>query len=254
MQNLDFTDSPLPYGSERPWHFQVVVNPYDKKQEAYVISMYKRPYTDNYTRPVLHPNIAGPGDDAPVFIGMLTDFIPQTVPLVVNNLLTLSYPTQKWTGTSGEIFYNTATRGKVLSTAIGIPIESVGQVNDLLFELNDSAAPFPGLFAYRFVKKSQATLAFTRFDHTCVVELDGVESELTRDFYNKVWDTLLSRNIPHTFHWGKMSNLNDSDVRTLYGNDRNKWVTARNKILPKESLPIFNTPDLKNLGLDEILT
>jgi hypothetical protein len=51
-----------------------------------------------------------------------------------------------------------------------------------------------------------------------------------------------------------MNNLNDTRVRKIFGSNRDQWVKARNQLLPKESLQIFNTPGLKNLGLDEILT
>jgi len=250
METLDFTNSPLTHGSERPFHFQVVINQYDLKGGAYVTSMYKRPYNNTYKPPVTDPNKAGPGDDTPVFIGKLTDFIPSTIPLIVNKLVKSSLAIEGWWGTTGEVFTNTDIRGKVLSTAIGIPIAYTNQVTAILMNINNNT-PFPGIFAYRYVKQSKATLAFTQFEHTCVVELDGVESNLTWGFFRAVWDELEARNIPHTFHWGKINRLDSKSVNSYYGERRDRWVKARNKLLPKESLKVFSSPTLNNLGLDE---
>ena len=129
-------------------------------------------------------------------------------PLIVNNLIKTAFPTfTNVFGTSGEIFTNMDTRGKLLSTALAIRISFTSDVNQMLIELNDAYGPFSGIFSSRFVKKSDATLAFTEFDHTCVVELDGVESAITRNFYEVVWHELIAWNIPHTFHWVKSVSL-----------------------------------------------
>ena len=168
--------------------------------------MYKRSYRDDYQPPIVDHDKAGPGDDVPAFLGKFTQFIPVVTAFIVNNLIKTSFPTfsNVWV-TSGEIFTNMDARGKLLSTAIGIPISFTNTVNQMLIRLNDVHGPFPGIFSYRYVKKSDATLAFTKFDHTCIVELDGVESDITRKFYDVVWHELITRNIPHTFHWGKIS-------------------------------------------------
>ncbi|HEY4786322.1 MAG TPA: FAD-binding protein, partial [Bacteroidales bacterium] len=252
METLDFTNSPLTHGSERPFHFQVVINQYDLEGGAYVTSMYKRPYNNSYTPPANDSNKAGPGDDTPVFIGKLTDFLPATIPLIVNQLVSSSLAIEGWWGTSSEVFTNTDIYGKVLSTAIGIPISYTNQVTDLLLNINNKT-PFPGIFAYRYVKQSKATLAFTQYKDTCVVELDGVESELTWGFYNAIWEALWENNIPHTFHWGKIFQLDDEKVRQAYGNRRDRWVAARNKLLPKQTIDIFSNATLHNLGLDQKL-
>ena len=124
MQTLDFnqTKVPLPYGSERPFHFAVSLNPYDLKKGAYVTTMYKRPYAAGYTPPSRNLAGLGPGDDAPCFIGKLTQGIPALVPVLVSKLLATNLvPYKKQFGTMGEMFDNTTLHGKLLSAAIGIP-------------------------------------------------------------------------------------------------------------------------------------
>jgi hypothetical protein len=93
--------------------------------------MYKRPYTDNYQPPVVDFNKAGPGDDAAAVIGIITDIVPALTHLVVSKLVKSSYTLYEGVlGTSGEIFTNNNIRGKLLSTAIGIPLDRVLEVND----------------------------------------------------------------------------------------------------------------------------
>jgi hypothetical protein len=255
METLDFSNAAfVPHGNERPFHFQSVINQYDLPGGAYATIMYKRPFTAAYTPPVVDLNKAGPGDDVPAFLGKVTDLLPVVTHKIVSALVKQSYSLYSGVlGTSGEIFTNNNIRGKVLSTALGIPVNRVIEVNDMLIELNKIHGPFSGIFSYRYVKGSKATFAFTKFDPTCIIELDGIESAVTRNFYEVVWNELETKNIPYTFHWGKINNLNETKLKKMYGGSFDKWVKARNKILPPSSLKVFNSPMLHDWGLDKVL-
>jgi len=251
MQTLDFTNSKLPYASERPFHFAVSLNPYDLDKGAYVTTMYKRPYKTGYTPPVRNLNGLGPGDDAPCFIGKITQVIPSLVPTLVTKLLTSSLtPYSRQFGTMGEIFDNTTLHGKLLSAAIGIPISYVSKATDLLLAVNKSNGPFAGLFAYRFVKKSTAKLAFTKFDYTCVLELDAAFSDETYAFYTAVWKKFEEEKIPFAFHWGKINELDFNRLTTMYGDDLKTWLASRNKLLDADSKKVFTNATLTKWGLD----
>lgn len=253
METLDFSNSNFTtHGNERPFHFQVVVNQYDLQNGAYATIMYKRPFTNAYQPPVVDLDTAGPGDDVPAFFGRLTNIIPNITPRIVNQMIKTSFVTfSNVLGTSGEIFTNSQTRGKVLSTAMGVDISHVNEVNDLLIELNETHGPFTGIFSYRYVKKSEALLAFTKFPFTCIIELDGVESPVTRNFYDVVWSELETRNIPYTFHWGKINNLTASSVQEKYQDNMLKWISARNELMSADSLKVFNNQILNEWGLDQ---
>ncbi len=254
MTTLDFSNANLPNGNERPYHFAVNINPYDMAGGVYVTTMYKRPYRTNYKRPVRNLNGVGPGDDAAVFVGKLTDALPALVPGLVNKLVAGAItPYEKVTGTLSEIFDNTTLYGKLLSAAIGISITSVDKVTEILFDLNKTNGPFVGLFAYRFIKKSNAKLAFTRFDFTCILELDAASSEKTKSFYTAVWARLEKEKIPFTFHWGKMNELNFTRIQNMYGKDADTWIASRNKLLDKESMKVFTNPILQQWGLDKVI-
>jgi hypothetical protein len=253
MQTLDFSKGPqLPCGNERPYHFAVQINPYDIDKGAYVTTMYKRPYHAGYKPPVRNTAGLGPGDDAPCFIGGLTEAIPALVPTLVNKLLAGALvPYTKQFGILSEIFDNTTLHGKLLSAAIGIPIQQIGKVTQLLLDLNRTAGPFAGLFAYRFIKRSVATLAFTRFDYTCVLELDGAFSDATYSFYTAAWKTLEDEGIPFTFHWGKVNELDFGRIKNMYGADADAWISARNQLLDADTRKVFTNATLQKWGLDK---
>ena len=256
MNTLDFTGATnLPHGSERPFHFQVVVNQFDMDGGTYSTIMYKRPYRDNYSPPAVDdPGKAGPGDDVPAFLGKVTDVLTVVTPLIVNKLVKQSYTLyNNVEGTCGEIFRNNDIRGKVISTAMGIPVAFATQLNDMLIKLNKTKGPFTGVFSYRYSKKTSAMLGFTKYDDTLILELDGVESDITRRFFEVVWKEMDRANIPYTFHWGKINNLDRDKVKKMYGNERDRWIKARNEILPPQSMPMFSNQTLKDWGLDEIL-
>ena len=254
MQTLDFSNANLPCGTERPYHFSALINPYDMGNGAYVTTMYKRKYTKEYQPPVANSAGLGPGDDAPTFIGLLSDAIPALVPTLVNRVLGASLTLfSKQYGTLGEIFNNTTLRGKLLSAAVGFPIANVNQVIALMLDLNSTAGPFPGLFSFRFVKQTKATLGFTRFQQTCVMELDAAYSNGVYNFYTQVWQKLEAAGITFTFHWGKVNELYPSRIANMYGSSAKAWIAARNKLLDANALSIFTNPILAQWGLDSVL-
>lgn len=255
METLDFGSLVLPGGTDRPFHFSVSINPYDIENGAFLYTHYKRPYKKDYVKPVKNDAGIGPGDDAPAFIGKLTKVIPKLVPTIVNKLIGGALkPYSKQFGTLGEIFDNTSLRGKLSSTALGLPLNKVNRVAELLLEINKTDGPFTGIFAFRYVKKTNATLGFTHFgDFSCVLELDGIFSSETDKFYQAVWKRLDDEKIPYTFHWGKMSDINPEKINKMYGKDATAWIAARNKLLKPDALKIFTNPQITQWGLDKVV-
>jgi FAD/FMN-containing dehydrogenase len=258
MATLDFTDAVLPCGNERPYHFSVLLNPYDMDKGVYVTTMYKRTFASGYDPPKANAAGIGPGDDAPTFIGRLTDALPALVPLMVNKVLGESLALSeldaenrpvKQTGTIGEIFNNTTLRGRLLSAAVGFPAEMVNQVIDLMLHANTLDDPFAGLFSFRFVKQTSATLGFTRFPRTCVMELDAAYSPKVYHFYGRIWKLLEDNNVPFTFHWGKIGELTPQRIQNMYGTDAGAWTDARKRLLDANSLVVFTNPTLEQWGL-----
>ncbi|MEO6831304.1 MAG: FAD-binding protein [Chitinophagaceae bacterium] len=251
ISTLDFTYNGLPYPNEIPFHFQCLLNPYDIDKGAYMTVMYKRPYRTDYTPPPLAGGGLGPGYDTPAIISKVTGILPGTVPLIVTKVVGGNLkPYEKVFGTLGEIFDNTAFSGKVSSAAMGFSPSEILKVVDILMQVNKDAGPFVGLFAFRFVKKSQALMAFTHFDPTCVLELDGVQGPATDRFYNAVWNALEAAGIPYTFHWGKMNGMTPQRLQKMYGNNLQRFTAARSRLMDANALLAFSNDAYKTWGLD----
>ncbi|HTI59326.1 FAD-binding protein [Mucilaginibacter sp.] len=257
MQTLDFSNNttpPLPCGNERPFHFSVLLNPYDMEHGAFVTAMYKRPYRPNYQAPVDNASGIGPGDDAAAIMSAIIKLFPNLNSTLVNTVIKSSLTLfEKQFGTHAQIFDNTTLRGKLLSAAVSFSAENAPRVADLMLNINNEIGPFTGIFSFRFVKRSTATLGFTRFERSCVMELDAPFSDTTYGFYTKVWKTLEDEGIPFTFHWGKVNELTPERLANMYGDGIDRWIAARNKLLDADTIKVFNNPLLAQWGLDKTL-
>ena len=113
--------------------------------------------------------------------------------------------------------------------------------------------PFTGVMAFRFVKGTKATLGFTRFENTCVLELDGAETQLNHQFTEEFARMLESRNIRYAVHWGKINKiLNKKRVRYMHGEQQvEKWLNHRRQLLSDEARDVFNNEFLELCGLDQ---
>lgn len=253
MDTLDFSKAGfLPRPNIRPYHFQVIVNPYDTAGGYYVTILYKDAYRSDYPKIIIPIDEAGAGEDAPVLLGKLTDRFSVLTPKIVNEMIKRSFKDRlnEW-GTHGEVFNVSVARGKVLSCAVGIDAKHTTRVLDIALKLNKQHS-FVGIFAFRYVKQTTATLGFTKFPFTCVAEFDSVEAKSTWSFYNALWKELDLAGIPYTFHWGKVNNLNAQRVRTMYGHKVDEWIRARLDLIPKEMLPVLTNEFMVANGLDRL--
>jgi hypothetical protein len=111
------------------------------------------------------------------------------------------------------------------------------------------------VIAMRFVKGTKATLGFTRFENTCVLELDGADSSLNYKFVEAFTIHIENKNIEYAIHWGKINNvLNEKRIRYMYGDSRvDQWLQHRNQLLSAETRKVFNNEFLERCGLDKEL-
>ncbi|QHV99613.1 FAD-binding protein [Spirosoma endbachense] len=268
MTDCDFSgitsvlNLPLPTPDAKPYHFQLIVNPHqfdltgtDPSRGPFVRVLYKHHTKPaGATPPPLKPGFTY-GDDTMGLIQTLLDKLTprKLVPTLVNTL----YPqaledTDGWIGTMSDFFGNTNIRGKASSAAIGVDAKDSPRVLEEVVALNAESA-FPGIMGLRWVKKTPATLGFTRFPITCVLELDGIESELTRQFLERTWNRLDALGIPYTQHWGKVNfNLDGSRIRRQYGDSAvDAWLTARNQLLDSPTRAVFTNDFMEKCGLDQ---
>lgn len=260
MTNFDF--SGLDFIQETVdsslYHFEVLVNPHDfSSKDVFMKYIYKKPFKDH--EPIVRDNNFTYGDDLLGIIQTILDAMGKrltnkAVPLLVNAMFSLAFKSKDkpLVGTVGELFNFTKFRGKVASAAIGIDIKDSPRVMEEIIKVNGQLA-YPGGLSLRFVKGTKATLGFTKFPRTCVLEMDGVDSELTKKFYNKVWTRLEELGIDFTVHWGKFNSfLNKPRAIKMYGSDRyNSWVKVRNELLDISTMNVFTNSFMVDCGLDE---
>ena len=270
MTNCDFSgianqfNPPLPASSaaEKPYHFQLMVNPHqldltgaDPERGTFVRILYKHATKPaNAVVPPPKPDFVY-GDDTLGIMQKVLDLLRprQLVPFLVNKLYPAALEeTNGWVGTMMDFFPPTDIRGKAVSAAIGVNSTDSPRVLEKIIELNLESA-FPGVLGLRWVKQTAATLGFTRFPITCIIELDGIDSKLTTKFLKRVWDTLEADGIPYTMHWGKInSGLTASRVRKMYTDDGvDAWLTARQQLLDAPTRAVFMNDFMKTCGLDK---
>jgi hypothetical protein len=254
ITTLDFDEIELPKRPTRPYHFEVVINPHRDEITPRITTMYRLPYTSDYESPEWDEIAIG--DDAMALMGFITDRVPGAIPTFINLTFNSAYPEfpeggkKPPTGTHGEVFGNTTTRGTASAVAMGVPIAEADRALQALLGVHETDGPFPGLFSLRFVKGSSALLAFTRFPETAVVELDGVQSDQTTNFYKKTFKAFESLGIPFTLHWGKVNDyLTAARVRRMYEDRVERWIAARHKILSEKMRPVFTNAFMERCGL-----
>lgn len=252
VSTLDFSGLDLP-DTRTPYHFELVFNPNESERRAFVLVMYKRPYRPNYPHPERETDEIGLGDGALAVIGRILDVLPARLTRSgINSSVAEEYAEYgpKW-GTIGEIFSSETVRGKTLSAAMAVPLEKAEQALEAAFTAHkNQRGLFAGLISLRYVKGSAATLAFTRFERTAVLEIDGIYSDTSVEFLKKVWKQLDAEKIPYTQHWGKINNLTAHRVRRGHGDDRvDAWIKARHELLSPEAMQVFSNPFLRKTGL-----
>ncbi len=265
MTQLDFSGLNLPGAgpNKELYHFEVLFNMHKFEKNnpdkgAFLKYMYKKPYELPY-EVVQRDNNFTYGDD---LLGIISSALDRLrviknalIPPMVNVLFGLAFkPQDPQTGTIRELFNYSKFRGKVASAAIGIDIADAARVVEEIIDVN-KRKPFPGGLSLRYVKGTKATLGFTKFPHTCVLEMDGVDSKAARQFYEAIWNRLEEKNIPYTLHWGKINfNLNKTRVKNMYGTAQvNAWIEARNTLLTNEVATVFSNKFIERCGLDKLL-
>jgi hypothetical protein len=267
LQRVAFGELPLPHPVVAPgrrlYHLDVVLNPHSFEpghpdKGIYVRTLYKVPYHPNYPRRPASKARFVYGDDTLGAIQTILDETPRIlnqfmVPRLVNQLFPVAFVSDEtFSGTVGEVFSNTRFRGQAASAAVGIRPQDLGQVLRLILAANRQR-PFAGALALRFVRATEALLGFTCFAPTCVLELDGVDSRRSRQFFEQVWHTLEQEGIPYTLHWGKLNYILDrARVRAMYGPDKvGRWLAARSRLLGHATRQVFTSEFVDNCGLND---
>jgi FAD binding domain len=266
-ETMDFQNSLFKINEEiepngnviRPYHYKLYINPYNANEDFVTEIIYKKPFRTDYLDPI--PLIkTAIFKDLPTWISKFAARFPDAIPLFIEALKSSAFPEidDNIEGTLGEIFWDTSQVSKAFGCGFGIDNSDCTKALDLFIGLMNSEGPIPGIIAMRFVKASKATLSFTKFPVTCILEVDGIPWQETpqlqslEKFLTKVVESFNSNNIKFTFHWGKnapwaLPNL----AVNMYGNSVQKWIDIRSALLTKEMAKLFSNEFLETAGLDE---
>jgi hypothetical protein len=241
----------------KPYHYKVYINPYNKNEPYLMEIMYKKPYTSNYPNPIpVVENFLY--SDLIDIVGALSKKFNKQIPLMMNALKKSIFPTvdEDILGTQAEIFYDAKYQGKAFGIAFGVDHTHFSPALAIMIEVVNNLGPVPGALGIRFVRGTEATLGFTQFPITCIIEMDGMRwSDMGNMISLEALETalykkLMDNRIPFTLHWGKnkawgFPNL----VDYMYQNKDDTWRALRSKLLGKTMCDIFSNDFLDQTKL-----
>ncbi|MDB5193345.1 MAG: FAD-linked oxidase [Segetibacter sp.] len=242
----------------RPFHFKIFINPYVDDPDYVIELMYKKPFQFDYPDPVPIIKTAIYRDLIVLFTA-IAERCKNSIPKIIQLLHKSILPPvdMEATGTLAEIFFDAPYQGPAFACAVGIDSANSPKALKLLIELARKEGPVPGIYAMRFVKQSNATLAFTKFPITCMLEIDGLiwsprnnnMISLTQ-FCKRTIEVLKANNIPFTLHWGKNADWSFPGlVEHMYGANVARWKKCRSSLLTKETAALFSNGFLNDTGL-----
>ncbi|GAA3620686.1 FAD-linked oxidase [Flavivirga jejuensis] len=241
----------------RPFHYKIFINQYSNETDCVVELMYKKPFQEPYPDPFPVIKESLYRDLIYLFV-KLAENLPKSIPWLVKRLRKTILPVvnEETTGMLKEIFWDAPYQGPAFACSFGINHKDSEKAMNLLGKLTRDEGPIPGIFALRFVKQTKATLGFTKFPVTCMIEIDGVLWKKTRkiisleEYSRLMIKALQANNIPFTIHWGKNSDWEFPDlVNHMFNDNVEKWKTQREKLLSPEMQALFSNKFLKTIGL-----
>jgi len=242
---------------KRPYHFKIFINQYSDEPNCVVEIMYKKPYQEPYPDPFPVIKESLYRDLVYLFV-KLAENLPNRIPWLVKRLRKTILPevNEETTGMLKEIFWDAPYQGPAFACSFGIHHKHSEKAMNLLGKLTRDEGPIPGIFALRFVKQTKATLGFTKFPITCMIEIDGVLWKKTRkiisleEYSRRMIEVLKENDIPFTIHWGKSSDWKFPGLANhMYHDKIDTWVKQRERLLSPEMQFLFSNKFLTTIGL-----
>ena len=265
--SMNFADADFKVPSEldaqgkgnRPYHFKLYINPYNEQEDYVTEIIYKKPYKSDYPNPI--PKIkTAIYKDLPTWIAQFASKHSRLIPKFIKALKGQIFPhlDEDMEGTLGEIFWDSTHQGPAFACSIGVDNKDFGKALDIFIKLVNDEGPIPGAIGVRFVKKSKATLAFTRFPVTCIVEMDGIQWTgnddmiSQEDFERRLVEVYKDSGIKFTTHWGKNFAWSFPGVIDLmYGDKDDTWKDYRSALLTRQMADIFSNDFLNATKLSD---
>jgi FAD/FMN-containing dehydrogenase len=249
-----------PHRPQRPFHFEVVLSPYPPRgRGAFVVLMWKED--------ALPPPVSPPPRDPDLsldlfdFIGALSGRLSGpgaglAIETLVNLLLRQRYAERDDDPRSpGEIFGpTTLPPGNGTSTEIAVPHEHTFAMLSAVYGAIGAAAAegrhHLGAFGVRFVPRGQgALLGMNQSALTTHIEMGAINNPDAPRIFERCWAALDQAQIPFACHWGQEGGHTPARVRGYFGDNAEKWRTARRALLTPDAREVFASNILASAGL-----
>ncbi len=267
--SLDFKNSEFKIPQEtddngkglRPYHYKIFINPYNDQDEYIIEAIYKKKYDTEYKEkhgdpvPFMKEFIYR---DLIYLLIKISENFPKIIPKFIEALSSAILPKEDKVivGKLSEIFWDAGYQGRAFACSFGVDHKDSARALKVLTDLAKNEGPIPGIYAMRFIKKSDALLSFSKFPFTCMIEIDGIQWKGSNklisldDFAKRMIEVLKAANIPFTIHWGKNAAWNFPNlVNHMFPINANKWKDLRNALLSEEMTELFSNDFLKTVGL-----
>lgn len=254
IDTLQLNSLHLPDPKE-PDHLEISVNPYglSSAKAVSVNAMWRQPYNDaeknsyKLRAPSVDPSVVL----FPVLATLAQEGSAKLIHDGVNLAFALGFPEVDDVATPGTMFGPLPNKGEIsmLTSEIAVPCSQALATLRLMIDIA-SKLPFPGGMGLRYVKGSRATMAFTRFEITCAIDISALNCEKTQLYLRRIWSELEQNSFDFTMHWGKLNALRPDLVRRMYGTAVDDWRGARQYFLPTANARrLFTNQYLTNCGL-----
>jgi hypothetical protein len=266
-ETLNFRDSDFKIPSEldvdgkgkRPYHYKVYINPYNKAEDYVIEIIYKKDYRSGYPNPI--PGIKKAiYKDLSTWIARFAEKHSRLIPKFIGALKGQIFPAldAEMEGTLKEIFWDTTHKGPAFAFTFGVDLSDTRKALKLFIKVVNEDGPIPGAMALRFVKASKATLAFTKFPMTCILEMDGIlwkgngNMISLEDIQKKLLEAFINAGIKFTIHWGKNAAWSFPGLLDyMYGNNDDIWKDYRSALLSKQMADLFSNDFLNMVKLSD---
>lgn len=242
----------------KPYHYKIFINPYVDEPDYVLELMYKKPFQVPYPDPIPAIKTSLYKDLIYLFIRIAEKWqhsIPKLIRILESSILP---PVDKdVTGMLSEMFHDAGYEGPAFACSVGVDHSNSSKALELLTKLAREEGPIPGIYAMRFVKQSKATMAFTKFPVTCMLEIDGInwDAEANRmislqQFCTRMIEVLQENGIPFTLHWGKNADWAFPGLlEHMYAERLMTWKAERRKLLNPAMEKLFSNHFLSKAGI-----
>ena len=248
--------------AERPFHFEVVLHPYPVhgRPGAFVRLLWKGPGSAAPHESPL-PTAPDLASDRMGMIAKLSEHLDLSVatPLlggfIADQLESRFRPGPLEPRVPGMLFGPTSLpAGSGASTEVIVAPEHVPRMLALLYQILEAEAHHGrhllGPVALRYVPKTSSLLGMSQAAMNCYVELPSIRTNEVLGIYRAFWDALERDGIPFGCHWGQLHGMTAERVASFYGENAQRWRSARDRLLPTpEARRVFSSALLAEVGL-----